>query len=175
MTKRPVSILNNIKYTSRPKDKKIRLFSSVISNFQNSVDAIAITPRAANQIRLLAIKKCPQNPSSIYLRVFVDAGGCSGLMYKFEVESDSAIGGGINEEEDIVITTSINYDNNETLNCRLVLDKISLKYMKGSTVDYVEEMIRSCFTVINNPQSGSACGCGSSFALKNFESNPVAH
>jgi len=45
--------------------------------------------------------------------------------------------------------------------------------LKGSTISYVKEMIRSCFAVVSNPQSESACGCGSSFAVKKFESNPA--
>ena len=42
-------------------------------------------------------------------------------------------------------------------------------------MEYVQEMIKSAFTILNNPQSASACGCGSSFALKNFASNPASH
>jgi Fe-S cluster assembly iron-binding protein IscA len=45
--------------------------------------------------------------------------------------------------------------------------------VKGSTIDYVQEMMRSAFAVMHNPQSESACGCGSSFAVKNFASNPA--
>jgi len=43
--------------------------------------------------------------------------------------------------------------------------------LRGSKIDYVEEMIRSSFAVVDNPNSESACGCGSSFAMKNFEAN----
>ena len=55
----------------------------------------------------------------------------------------------------------------------MVVDDASLEFVKGATIDYVEEMIRSSFAVVNNPNSESACGCGSSFALKAFESNPA--
>jgi iron-sulfur cluster assembly accessory protein len=54
-----------------------------------------------------------------------------------------------------------------------VVDSSSYELIKGSTVDYAQEMIRSSFAVVNNPQSESACGCGSSFAVKNFSSNPA--
>jgi iron-sulfur cluster assembly accessory protein len=54
---------------------------------------------------------------------------------------------------------------------KVVIDEASFDLVKGSTVDYVQEMIRSSFAVINNPQSESACGCGSSFAVKNFSVN----
>ncbi|RYH18838.1 hypothetical protein EON65_26825 [archaeon] len=56
---------------------------------------------------------------------------------------------------------------------RVVVDSSSFELVKGATVDYVQEMIRSSFAVLNNPQSESACGCGSSFAVKNFASNPA--
>lgn len=56
---------------------------------------------------------------------------------------------------------------------KVVVDNGSFELIKGSTVDYVQEMIRSAFAIVNNPQSESACGCGSSFAVKNFEINPA--
>lgn len=56
---------------------------------------------------------------------------------------------------------------------RVVVDGGSFELIKGATIDYVQEMIRSSFAVVNNPQSESACGCGSSFAVKNFTSNPA--
>ncbi|CAM9573222.1 unnamed protein product [Ascophyllum nodosum] len=55
----------------------------------------------------------------------------------------------------------------------LVVDNTSLEFVKGATVDFEEDMMRSAFAVVNNPVSESACGCGSSFALKNFEKNPA--
>ena len=55
----------------------------------------------------------------------------------------------------------------------VVIDSSSFELVKGSTIDYVQEMMRSAFAISNNPQSEKACGCGSSFALKNFEANPA--
>lgn len=72
--------------------------------------------------------------------------------------------GTIDPEEDIVYTVE---------GARLVVDQTSLELLRGSTIDYVQEMIRSSFAVVNNPQSESACGCGSSFAVKKFEANPA--
>jgi iron-sulfur cluster assembly accessory protein len=55
----------------------------------------------------------------------------------------------------------------------VVIDDVSFDLLKGSTIDYAEDMMKSSFAVINNPQSEKACGCGSSFALKNFQANPA--
>ena len=101
------------------------------------------------------------NNITSYLRLYVDAGGCSGFEYKFELDTDD----NLEMDEDIVY-----HGPHQT---RLVIDKASLDLLKGSTIDYVQEMIKSSFEVRDNPQSESACGCGSSFALKNFSSNPA--
>ena len=111
-----------------------------------------------NRVKSLASKR--DEPS--YLRVFVDAGGCSGFQYKFDLtlDKDEAV----DTEEDVVF---------ETDGARVVVDQASLDIIKGSTIDFVQEMIRSSFAVVDNPQSESACGCGSSFAVKNFGANPA--
>ena len=57
--------------------------------------------------------------------------------------------------------------------CDVVVDDSSIEFVRGATVDFEEEMISSAFVVSHNPNSESACGCGSSFALKNFEENGV--
>jgi len=93
-----------------------------------------------------------------YLRVYVDAGGCSGFQYKFELTSEAL------EEDDVVFQENAS---------KVVVDAASLELLRGSTIDFVQEMIRSSFAVVENPQSESACGCGSSFAVKNFSSNPA--
>lgn len=94
------------------------------------------------------------------LRLGVDSGGCSGFQYTFTTEAmDSPIG-----EDDQIFARD---------GSQLVVDEASLEFIKGSTIDYKDEMIKAAFVVANNPQSESACGCGSSFALKNFEENPA--
>ena len=94
------------------------------------------------------------------LRLQIDGGGCSGFEYKFEVErADAPV-----DEEDHVFTRD---------SSSVVVDDSSLEFVRGATIDFQQEMIRSAFAVVDNPNSESACGCGSSFALKNFESNPA--
>lgn len=134
---------------------------------------IVITASCASRIRQLASSRT--NPDAIYLRLYVDAGGCSGFQYKFLLLSEDDCGestsdadggedGTIDPEEDVVFMKD---------GMRVVVDQTSLDLLRGSTIDYVSEMIRSSFAVVGNPQSESACGCGSSFAVKNFGSNPA--
>lgn len=85
-----------------------------------------------------------------YLRVSVDSGGCSGFEYKFSLDSE------ITKEDQIV-----NQDN-----CKIIIDTETIEFIKGSTIDYHEELIKSGFRVINNPNSEQACSCGTSFSLK---------
>ncbi len=141
----------------------------------SDVGGIIITASCASRIRQLASSR--PNPEAIYLRLYVDAGGCSGFQYKFLLLSEEDGGGvsngdtddggedgTIDPEEDVVFVRD---------GMRVVVDQTSLDLLRGSTIDYISEMIRSSFAVVGNPQSESACGCGSSFAVKNFESNPA--
>jgi iron-sulfur cluster assembly accessory protein len=125
---------------------------------------VYITDNCLKRIQALAKKRSSDNPNSIYLRVLVDAGGCSGFQYKFELEDDSMI----EEKDDIIITSSGSM-------ARVVVDKESLQFIRGSTIDYVDSMMKSSFEVRDNPNSEKACGCGSSFAIKKFQANPVSH
>ena len=90
----------------------------------------------------------------------MDAGGCSGFQYQFEVAT--------HDEEPVDPEEDIEFHVGDS---SVVIDSDSLELLRGSTVDYVTEMIRSGFQVVDNPLSESACGCGSSFAIKNFEAN----
>jgi iron-sulfur cluster assembly accessory protein len=124
---------------------------------------ISVTQSCINRIQALVRKRQDAvKLQDIYLRVYVDAGGCSGFQYKFELTQD--------KDEPIDPEVDIVYEADET---RVVIDSASLDLIRGSTIDFTQEMIKSAFAVINNPQSESACGCGSSFAVKNFSSNPA--
>ena len=90
------------------------------------------------------------------LRVFVSGGGCSGFQYGFTFEES------INDDDTKVIKDSVT----------LLIDPMSLQYLTGAEIDYQDNVQGSQF-VIKNPQATSTCGCGSSFALKNFEANPA--
>ena len=136
-----------------------------VSNDDNGA-ALSITESCWQRIRKL--KQTKQN-ESLFLRVFVDAGGCSGFQYQFELDSEL-------QDDDVVFAADSNNNSNNNDNAAtVVVDPQSLDLIRGSTIDYVQEMIKSSFEVRSNPQSESACGCGSSFAVKNFSSNPAIH
>ena len=118
-------------------------------------DVVILTASAAKRISQLEADGAPAR-----LRLQIDGGGCSGFEYKFEVERADAP----TDDDDHVFTRE---------NSSVVVDDSSLEFVRGATVDFQQEMIRSAFAVVDNPNSESACGCGSSFALKNFESNPA--
>lgn len=93
------------------------------------------------------------------LRVTVDGGGCSGFQYAFELEDwDTAPDPQtLPSEEDVLI---------EKDGAAVIVDNLSLNYIAGAKVDFVEEMISSSFRVTDNPNSESSCGCGVSFSPK---------
>ena len=82
------------------------------------------------------------------LRISVEGGGCSGFQYKFDTEHTRADG-------DTVIERS---------GATVLIDPVSLNYMAGSEIDFVDDLIGQAFK-INNPKATASCGCGTSFAL----------
>ena len=105
---------------------------------------ISVTSRAANRIREILAQEAGQKA----LRVSVLGGGCSGFRYDFEVVPDT---GG----DDLVI---------EQDGACVVIDPISVPYMAGSQIDYVDDLIGASFQ-IKNPNAVASCGCGTSFSL----------
>jgi iron-sulfur cluster assembly accessory protein len=116
---------------------------------------IIVSKNCAKRINELRL-----NAPDARLRLSVEGGGCSGFQYQFTTESENQT----SEADDILFTRD---------GATVVVDGVSLDFVRGSTIDFVEEMIRSSFVVANNPLSESACGCGSSFAVKNFAANPA--
>ena len=82
------------------------------------------------------------------LRVSVEGGGCSGFQYKFDVDRAKA-------SDDVVITRD---------GAVVLIDQISLGYLAGSEIDFVDDLIGASFRV-NNPKATTSCGCGTSFSL----------
>jgi iron-sulfur cluster assembly accessory protein len=82
------------------------------------------------------------------LRVSVKGGGCSGFSYSFDIEKSVAA-------DDIVV---------ERDGARMLVDPISLEYMKGSELDFVDDLMGQAFKV-KNPNAVASCGCGVSFSI----------
>lgn len=85
------------------------------------------------------------------LRIGVSAGGCSGFQYEFEFANPSDI----EEDEDLVLTKQ---------NAQFIVDKTSLKFIKGAKLDFVSDFIQTSFVLTDNPNIVSECGCNVSFA-----------
>ncbi|WP_310468914.1 iron-sulfur cluster insertion protein ErpA [Sphingomonas sp.] len=107
-------------------------------------EPISLTASAAKRVAAIAAK---QSVPAI-LRLSVDGGGCSGFTYRFEL-AEAAEAGDATAETDGV---------------KLVVDPVSLDLVKGSAVDFVEDLGGSAFKV-TNPNAASGCGCGSSFSV----------
>ncbi|CAL8091654.1 unnamed protein product [Orchesella dallaii] len=90
-----------------------------------------------------------------FLRVLVEGGGCSGFQYKFEIDKTL-------QEDDILLS----FDDTSSTSPMVVIDQTSLDILRGSTLDYETELIRSAFRIINNPKAEQGCSCGSSFNVK---------
>ncbi len=105
---------------------------------------ITVTERAAHKIGEILRRE----PAGTMLRVSVAGGGCSGFQYKFDIERSRA-------DDDITIERS---------GATVLIDPVSLNYMAGAEIDFVDDLIGSAFKV-NNPQATASCGCGTSFAL----------
>src|SRR5258708_19339359 len=103
---------------------------------------IGMTPSAAEKVGELVVQ---EKDPSLGLRIFVGGGGCSGLQYGMTLDEE--------QEGDTVITLS---------GFNVLVDEMSVGYINGSEVDYVDSLMGAGFTV-NNPNAVSTCGCGHSF------------
>ena len=104
-----------------------------------------ISDNAAKRIAVLAAKETIPNAK---LRIAVDGGGCSGFQYRYEFTATT-------NEDDHSFTNK---------NATVLIDDLSLQYLQGSMVDYVDTMAASHFE-IKNPNASANCGCGNSFAV----------
>lgn len=108
---------------------------------------ITITDRAFKRVHELIEQ---EKDKDLVLRVSVDSGGCSGLMYNYELLSKDTI-----EKDDHIFTEH---------NATIIIDPVSQKFMLDCTLDFIEELGSSYFNV-SNPQAKAKCGCGNSFAI----------
>ena len=111
---------------------------------------ITLSERAATELKDLMQS---QEQSSAALRVWVQGGGCSGLSYGMALDSEAP------DESDQIF---------EQDGIKIYIDPLSLNYMDGSSVDYVDDVLGGGFK-IENPNAVSTCGCGSSFKAEGEE------
>mgnify|MGYP005756070531 CR=1 FL=1 len=108
---------------------------------------INVTANAIKQFK----KILSEEEEKSFVRILVDSGGCSGFSYKFSIDTK------IDKSSDIILLK----DKNKYI---FLTDKISIKFIKDSSIDWVESITNSQF-VIDNPIAKSSCGCGSSFSI----------
>ena len=106
---------------------------------------VILTEHAAEKVRLLSA----EDPEAQVLRVAVEGGGCSGFQYAIGFDSEP-------EEGDVIV---------EQDGVKVVIDPISLPYLDGSTIDYIDGLMGAGFR-FENPNVASTCGCNSSFQAK---------
>lgn len=111
----------------------------------NETSPVALSVSAAKRIATLI--ELQGNPD-LKFRIAVNGGGCSGFQYDFNLV-DSA------NDDDLVV---------ERDGVTMLVDGLSVMYLAGSEVDFVEELAGSMF-VVKNPNATASCGCGSSFAV----------
>jgi iron-sulfur cluster insertion protein len=106
----------------------------------------AITDTAAARIAYLLLKE--EKGAGLRLRIAVNGGGCSGFQYSFLFDDAQTQDDQVFEHQGVGV----------------IIDTISLELLKGSTLDYVEDLAAAMF-VIKNPNAASGCGCGNSFSV----------
>ncbi|GMH34306.1 hypothetical protein BSKO_02140 [Bryopsis sp. KO-2023] len=99
--------------------------------------------------RLKEVKGDAAEDKDAVLRIGIEGGGCSGFQYTFALGKE-AEGDRVFERDGV----------------KVVCDGISFDFLKGATVEYAEDLIKSAFQITKNPNSESSCGCGSSFVAK---------
>ncbi|QRI64911.1 iron-sulfur cluster insertion protein ErpA [Shinella sp. PSBB067] len=106
--------------------------------------SVTISDAAARRIASI-LGSAPQMQA---LRVSVEGGGCSGFSYKFDLVEDQ-------QDDDLVL---------EKDDARVLIDQLSLVYMDGSEIDFVDNLLGQSFQ-IKNPNAVASCGCGTSFSV----------
>lgn len=106
---------------------------------------VRMTDRAAKRIgRVLA-----RQPQGTVLRIVVAGGGCSGFQYEYKLVQEAPA------SDDLVLATD---------DATVLIDPLSLEFMGGAEIDYVDDLIGQSFQ-IRNPNAVASCGCGTSFSV----------
>jgi iron-sulfur cluster assembly protein len=118
---------------------------TIMSTQENTI--VTMTPKAIAKVQEIVAQQHKESTSTanLGLRVFVAGGGCSGLQYGMTLDSP--------QESDTCI---------QLRDITVLLDEMSIGYLSGSQIDYVDSLMGAGFQV-NNPNAVSSCGCGHSF------------
>lgn len=116
----------------------------MINTTDGKVAGIGLSESAAAKVRRLIEE---ERNSALKLRIYISGGGCSGFQYGFSFEEQIADDDQAFEQHGVT----------------LLVDPLSLQYLIGAEIDYVDDLSGERF-VINNPNATTTCGCGSSFA-----------
>jgi iron-sulfur cluster assembly accessory protein len=108
-------------------------------------ETVMLTERAARQIA----KILGAEPPGTSLRVSVEGGGCSGFQYRYDLVRDNPA------SDDTVLTRD---------GAKVLIDSVSLQYMGGAEIDFVDDLMGQSFQ-IRNPLATASCGCGTSFSV----------
>ena len=106
--------------------------------------ALTLTENAARRI----LKVLEAEPPGAMIRLSVNGGGCSGFQYDFGFDAERA-------PDDLVI---------EKNGATMLVDPVSMQFLEGSTVDFVDDLMGQAFRIVN-PNATASCGCGTSFAV----------
>lgn len=113
-------------------------------NVSPAVSEFKVSDAALARVRTLVREA---GDTALKLRIAVAGGGCSGFRYEFRLDAARA-------DDDLVLDRG---------DVALLVDRVSLPYLAGAELDFIEQLSGACF-VIHNPNATATCGCGSSFA-----------
>jgi iron-sulfur cluster insertion protein len=111
---------------------------------ETTTATVELSERAAKRAAAILSAEAPGS----VLRIGVDGGGCSGFQYTFAIEASAS-------PDDLVL---------ERDGARVAIDSVSLGFLAGARIDFVEDLMGQSFR-IENPNATSSCGCGSSFSV----------
>lgn len=138
----PRSVLRYRQYQFRV--KAVLMSETLVEIMPGTGQPITLTERAAVRVAQILSGES----AGTVLRVSVSGGGCSGFQYGFTLDDSRA-------DDDLVL---------ERAGATVLIDSVSVMYLEGSQIDFVDDLIGSAFKIVN-PNATASCGCGTSFSV----------
>ncbi|BBN06493.1 iron-sulfur cluster assembly 2 [Marchantia polymorpha subsp. ruderalis] len=139
----------NHEFSTWSRVSQMCMSTAAVEDSESSNEGIVITESCVKRLREIQQEEGPDGQKKM-LRLSVDGGGCSGFLYNFSLDDSLKPDDRLFEKD----------------GAKVVVDEVSLSFVKGAVVDFSEELIRASFTVASNPNAESGCGCGASFTAK---------